>query len=179
MISVQLRENEAPEESVSVLNLVTAKLAWFVVTKISSLGMALALFLIAVVMVFRGGTIILDTPQNDQPTIPELERHLESNDKRLGNHDDRFERMVDLINHKFDLLEDDRQQRKVDSDKRYEALQHDVTFLYGGLAVIGILLGIGVIKLNSSSIDMSKRLSKEDIEQLGVLLASFRNARER
>lgn len=145
------------------------KMIWMAVTNTTLL--TIGFLAIAALMIVRGANLAFSV-QTDEPTIPEMERHLESHDQRL-------DKVVDLINQKFDKLEEDRQARKKDSDARYEALQHDVTYLYGGIAAICGGLALGVFKLfaESGHKDAGLRLSSEDTQQLAYLLAEMRNSR--
>lgn len=140
--------------------------------------MTAGFLLLSVVMLVRGANRVFVT-QVDEPTIPEIERHLETHDTRLDKHDERIDKLVDLINSKFDRLEEDRQNRKKDSDARYESLQHDVTYLYGGIAAICGGLALGIFKLFSADKgkNIATRMSPEDTQQLAYLLGEMRNPR--
>lgn len=140
----------------SLAALAKFKLTWLV----APLALVVGFLLISALMLARGANILLA----QEPNIPEMERHLETNDKRIDAHDAKLERIIDLINQKFDKLESGR-----------ESLEHDVTYLYGGIAVIGVLLGVGVIKLNAGV----SGVSRDDLQQLAALARELRNPRGR
>jgi hypothetical protein len=116
----------------------------------------------------------------DMPSIPELQQHLEWNDKRLDAVDND-------VTKRLDRLEEDRERRRETSDNRYKALsdgldsvKHDVTFVYGGgiigTAIVSLLLTLNIVKVRSaeSKIDQYKpgfRYKNDplDIDQAEVL----------
>lgn len=136
--------------------LLKPKMAWMLATPF---GLVVGFLLVSVFMGIHGAHM---TFAQQAPTAPEMERHLETNDKRIDAHDAKFDKVIDLINEKFDRLETGR-----------EKLEHDVTYLYGGIGVLGVLLGIGVIKINAGTAGMSR----DDLQQLALLARELRNPR--
>jgi hypothetical protein len=136
-----------------------------------------ALWLVIGAMAVRGYDV-MERP--DMPSIPELQQHLEWNDKRLDAVDND-------VTKRLDRLEEDRERRRETSDTRYKALsdgldsvKHDVTFAYGGgiigTAIVSFLLTLGIVKVRSaeSKIEQYKpgfryKNQIDDLDQATVL----------
>jgi hypothetical protein len=109
----------------------------------------------------------------DMPSIPELQQHLEWNDRRLDTVDGD-------ITKRLDRMEEARDARYKALSDGLDSVKHDVTFVYGGgiigTAIVSLLLTLNIVKVRSaeSKIDQYKpgfryKNQIDDLDQATVL----------
>jgi hypothetical protein len=150
-----------------------AKLAWFGLNKWAS-ATVIGLWLFAGTAFFhatypsylQAAFLAVYQQYLPPPTVPEMERHLESDDKRLDVTDARIEK-------RFDELNEDRKERKKESDDRYRELNERVSTIWYGLGGIGVLLSFGIIKLKPLT-----GIGPEDTRTLTWFANELRNSKQ-
>ena len=153
---------------------VKSKLTWFIIHRWPGL-IVVGIWVLSAAAAYQGAHISQFDVQLSAPTPSEMERHLESQDRRLDNIEQpggKIDRLDQTINERFKELADDRKEQSSHSDARYEELSSRVSAIWYGLAGVGALLGLGIIRLKPVT-----GLGAEDMKTLTWFANELRNPR--
>ena len=148
------------------------KLAWFLIHRQSGV-IVILIWALSALAAFHATTHIQPQYMTAAPTAPEMERHLESLDKRVDSIDQpdgKMDRLQATLEQRFNELAEDRKEQRQHSDDRYKELNDRVSTIWYGLAGVGALLGLGIIRLKPIT-----GLGAEDTKTLAWFANELRN----